>query len=184
MHTVAIGLICALVLVMAAGTTAHAAPTRTIGYCEGNQVDVTSAWPGIAEGTVGVCDTITYHSTAVGLYGGPPPELLRAQQWLQSGDVLLDEVKYRTVFRTSCRRHDGTWRWIRRDGPEKKRRFVNTKSVQAYGPDVKEWEWAVTGDAAECRSEPGGRAFFGVDTLWNLTDGDCDTCGTWQHIER
>ena len=73
---------------------------------------------------------------------------------------------------------------IRRDGPEKKRRFVNTKSVQAYGPDVKEWEWAVTGDAAECRSEPGGRAFFGVDTLWNLTDGDCDTCGTWQHIER
>lgn len=39
------------------------------GRCAGSQAVVGADWPGIAEGTVGVCGTLVYHSTAVGIYG-------------------------------------------------------------------------------------------------------------------
>lgn len=177
-------LVLATAAVALATQEVQAAPLLQIGYCQGTEVDVWSTWPGIAEGTVGVCGTLTYHSTAVGLYGGPPPTLYRPQIWLQSGENPLQIIKHKTTFRTSCQRANGLWRWQRRAYSTKVKTYTEQKFLQKYGPDVDAWEWAVTGDSAECRSEPGARVFYSVDTLWNLKEPGCDVCGTWQHIEK
>jgi len=183
----------ALVLIAAGAAStqvAHASPTF-YGICAGSQAIVHSNWPGIAEGTVGVCGTLTYHSTNIDIVGSGSSQYYRPEVWLQSGTNPLKRVLWRTTFRTWCMRNDAakSWRWEDEqfEGAEEGAK-KNTAFVQEYGPDVKIEDltrYPKHFNAVECRAEAGGGIFFvGAQTVWNLKDNDCGYCETWQYIDR
>lgn len=174
-----------LVISLAWPSVTSAAPLR--GWCSGNQFDVVAAWAGPAQGTVGVCgNVIAFHATQLQQYDErksiPGFDTWKLQEWLQSGDTRLTNIRFRATFKIRCLVGGTTWSFNREWKPTVKD-FPNEKFVQKWEPKFDTKELVEHSPATEFKAERGGGQYF-VDgeTQWTLRKTPCNACMTCQTI--